>query len=152
MSWDKFQPPPEQLALLDKVQLRAGDLLSDSSGSSFNDPKQQHGAKPNLPLKLASPTGREPARSADPLSTFEEACRSACGAVDSALALLDSIDEQHRSVAGKTSALHEQCRNLAEEERKSRDVVDKIAKPLSYFDSLYVLGSRLGAHYEGQEA
>lgn len=144
MSWDRYQPSPEALALLDRVTTSL-DLLAPSApsigGSALTAQKPLHVAV--APQQIVRD---------DTLSSFENACATACTAVDSALSLLDELDARHVAVAGKTSALHDECRSLAEEEHKARDLVEKIARPLSYFDSLYVLGTRLGLRFDGAEA
>jgi hypothetical protein len=67
------------------------------------------------------------------------------------LKLLDSLDARHRQISAVTSVLHAEFKRLVEAEAKSRSVVERIYRPLAFFESLFVIGRRLGLVFETQE-
>jgi hypothetical protein len=86
------------------------------------------------------------------IASLHAATNVAVASADAALKVLDALDERHKLVSSKTEALHEQCRTLAETEAKLRDSVDKISKPLAYFESYYVIARRLGVRPDAADA
>jgi len=67
------------------------------------------------------------------------------------LKLLDSLDARHRQISAVTSVLHAEFKRLVEAEARSRSVVERIYRPLAFFESLFVIGRRLGLVFETQE-
>ena len=129
--------------------------------NSHSIPSLQIGAASAAPLpciatmRLDAGNGARPvaATTGDPKDDkLSRDSAAACRAAAAAISLLAELDAAHTAVSARTSELHEQCRAMAAEEARARGIVAKIAKPLSYFESYYVLSTRLGARFEGAEA
>lgn len=135
--------PADLKAALDAASsLRANDLVGEigwawsrgASGTAAPTPASSAAAssRPGVPSEEAALAALE--------RSWEESCTSAAGT----LALFDELAEQHRSVASLASSLHDRCKELAELEAKTRNVVVKVSHTLSVFDSYYVIASRFG--------
>jgi hypothetical protein len=64
---------------------------------------------------------------------------------------VDTLDARHTQLANRTSNLHNECGRLAAEETRLRNVLSRIATPLSFFDSYALLARRFGAPLEPGE-
>jgi hypothetical protein len=80
-----------------------------------------------------------------------ESSKKAKTAATRYLMLLDSLDARHRQVSAVTSVLHAEFKRLVEAEARSRSVVERIYRPLAFFESLFVIGRRLGLVFDQQE-
>jgi len=80
-----------------------------------------------------------------------ESSKKAQTAATRYLTMLDSLDARHRQVSAVTSVLHAEFKRLVEAEARSRSVVERIYRPLAFFESLFVIGRRLGLVFEPQE-
>lgn len=116
---------------------RAGSASSSSSAAVHRSD-----------VNAAGVTTDPEAFSADPMV---DAVQRAESAAQEAMELVDSLDSRHKDVSQRTSVLHAEFKRLVEDEARMRQVVERIYKPLSYFDSLFVIGKRLGMPFDANE-
>ena len=151
MSFLSGLPSDLKIALDAASGLRANDLLGDIG---FSWSRGAVGVAPPPPSALAAVAQQ---RSGVPteaiaLVSLERSWENCCKSASGTLALFDDLAAQHRSVASLASTLHGRCKELAELEAKTRNVVVKVSKTLSVFDNYYVIASRLGLPVDDNEA
>lgn len=143
--------PVDLRAALDAATaLRANDFLGDIGLAWARGATGVAGAQSSS--DSANPRSVPQPAEVAALVSLERSWEDCHATATGTLALFDDLAEQHRSVASLASALHDRCKELAELETKTRNVVAKVSKTLSVFDSYYVLASRLGIAVEDKEA
>jgi hypothetical protein len=143
---EAFFPSAAQVSDLAAAPTCAPDLLFQVANSK----RDVH--PPTLPLRVEVRDGRDDASPASPSgSAINRACAGTVAAADAALTLLDELDQRHRDIAARTSLLHAECTRLVGDEARMRTTASRIYAPLSYFESVYVIGRRLGAAFPPEQ-
>ena len=150
MAFASALPVDLRAALDAATALRANDFLGDIGLAWARGATGVAGAQSSS--DSANPRSVPQPAEVAALVSLERSWEDCHATATGTLALFDDLAEQHRSVASLASALHDRCKELAELESKTRNVVAKVSKTLSVFDSYYVLASRLGVAVEDKEA
>ncbi|UYV62274.1 COG3 [Cordylochernes scorpioides] len=72
-------------------------------------------------------------------------CNKMVNGIDTALSNIDTLKSQYKFVSDKTTALHQACENLMEEQSKLVSSCEAITQNLNYFTSFETLSQKLGS-------
>jgi hypothetical protein len=139
MSWEKFIVDESSRAAVRKIPVQAQDFMA---AAVLGVPA--HSPSSGLDLQ-------EQQRNSSLDSPYQQACDNACEYAARAISLLQRLDARHKDVSNKTSTLHSTCRTLADSAQSKKDTAKKVGKPLSAFDSYYVLGLRLKYKFDPKD-
>lgn len=79
------------------------------------------------------------------LRGYSSQCDALLSEMERALKFLSDLELQHKTVATKTSTLHEECEQLVREQTSLISLMEAISNRLSYFEELDRLSSKLHA-------
>ena len=84
------------------------------------------------------------------LVTFVERCDQLMSTLHTVINTTEDLLQQHATTTQKTKEIHGRCHHLLTSKDKLDDIVKQIVEPLSYFDCLDKLCSRVGLPPESQ--
>ncbi|CAE7326141.1 COG3, partial [Symbiodinium necroappetens] len=76
----------------------------------------------------------------------QQICDSACGELDAVLDQLTELDRQRCDVLRKTTALHEQCEQMVQDQDRLAKEAEALAEALDYFDRVADVACVLDHH------
>lgn len=86
-----------------------------------------------------------------PITPLVAITQEAYTAANNTLSLINELDNHHQQISSRTTIIHEEFRRLIQQEQKLSLIIQRVYKPLSYYESLYIIGKRLGIQFTPTE-
>lgn len=141
---DAFLSHPRLAASIGSIQLSSNDFTT-ALNLNFQelgiDTKENDATRDKEPTTLRSVIEESVGQSIDQVA----------GTITSALAIVDELLLSQAKLAHNTNEIHKESHKLIQSERKLKATVRRVGGPLSYYESLFVIGKRFGVTFDASE-